>query len=350
MSLVDQVTDGFRQAILSGELPSGAVLPSIRMTGARLGVSIRAPQEAMRRLTAEGLVAARPGVGTVVLGLRKRVWKGHVLIVQPYLVPLTSLMITASAIERRLADAGYMTSTVSVSTDRRTGRIDLSRLEVALKQTLSLVLTFDNGRQHLRMLSRSGIPFVSFSSRMCRERGCVGSVVYDGNAATDALLAGLRARDVRRVLQVIKHPSQSFDVRCFRRAGIALSTWRIDCTTHGVARGESVAAATMRAFLARYRRGKVCGGETLLFVDDYMASGGLTALSFLGIRVPEDIGICTFANVGIGPIYPRPLTRLEYDPLATGERIASWMLDGLGSGTFAEGVSVGPSFVAGETL
>jgi GntR family transcriptional regulator, transcriptional repressor for pyruvate dehydrogenase complex len=64
--LADKVADLLRKAILSGQLRPGDRLPPERVLGDRFGVSRTVVREAIRSLTANGLVEVRSGSGSVV--------------------------------------------------------------------------------------------------------------------------------------------------------------------------------------------------------------------------------------------------------------------------------------------
>jgi DNA-binding FadR family transcriptional regulator len=64
--VADQILDDLRQQILSGALPHGTKLPAERELAARYGVSGPTIREAMRVLTAMGLVDSRNGSGSTV--------------------------------------------------------------------------------------------------------------------------------------------------------------------------------------------------------------------------------------------------------------------------------------------
>ena len=66
--------------------------------------------------------------------------------------------------------------------------------------------------------------------------------------------------------------------------------------------------------------------DAIFFYDDYLAAGGLIALAATGLRVPEDIRIATLANKGLGPVWFKPLTRLEYDPVGNARLIGDYVL------------------------
>jgi len=61
-----QVTDQIRDAIASGELQSGELLPSIRELALDLEVSVITIKRAYRDLESEGLIRSRRGLGSFV--------------------------------------------------------------------------------------------------------------------------------------------------------------------------------------------------------------------------------------------------------------------------------------------
>src|SRR5579859_261544 len=60
-----------RAAIMDGRLRTGSALPATRLLAGDLGVSRGVIVEAYQRLADEGLVSARPGAGTRVLGVSR---------------------------------------------------------------------------------------------------------------------------------------------------------------------------------------------------------------------------------------------------------------------------------------
>lgn len=65
-SLVEQVTDGIGTQIRSGSFAPGAMLPSVQALSDMWGVSRTVTREALARLSAEGLVTSRQGLGVFV--------------------------------------------------------------------------------------------------------------------------------------------------------------------------------------------------------------------------------------------------------------------------------------------
>lgn len=67
-----QIADGVRRLIASGELPVGAVLPSVRGLAQQLTINPNTVAKAYGELTAEGWLDARAGLGLFVAVPRQR--------------------------------------------------------------------------------------------------------------------------------------------------------------------------------------------------------------------------------------------------------------------------------------
>ena len=79
--------------------------------------------------------------------------------------------------------------------------------------------------------------------------------------------------------------------------------------------------------------------------------GALMALLAAGVRIPEDVGVVTWANVncGCGPVFVKPLTRMESNAAEDGAHLAGIVLEGLRTGKYEPG-EVAPVFIPGETF
>lgn len=69
LPLYEQIARQVKLRILTGELPAGAALPSIRQLAAQLVTSVITTKRAYEELESEGLIVTRPGVGSVVATL-----------------------------------------------------------------------------------------------------------------------------------------------------------------------------------------------------------------------------------------------------------------------------------------
>lgn len=64
--LYQQVVEQIRARILSGDLPPGTSLPSVRQLAAEISTSVITTRRAYLELERQGLITTRPGLGTFV--------------------------------------------------------------------------------------------------------------------------------------------------------------------------------------------------------------------------------------------------------------------------------------------
>ena len=62
----DQVVYAVTRAIVTGQLAPGEAFPSVRVLSQELGINPNTAHKIVATLTGEGLLAVRPGVGTVI--------------------------------------------------------------------------------------------------------------------------------------------------------------------------------------------------------------------------------------------------------------------------------------------
>lgn len=75
-----QVREQIKEQILSGQLPEGTVLPSIRKLAKEIGVSVITTTRAYNDLEEEGFIASMQGRGSVVLSKDNKILKEQYLI------------------------------------------------------------------------------------------------------------------------------------------------------------------------------------------------------------------------------------------------------------------------------
>ncbi len=63
-----QIFNQIQEQILSGAIPEGEVLPSIRKLAKELGISVITTTRAYNELESEGYIVSRQGKGSIVLG------------------------------------------------------------------------------------------------------------------------------------------------------------------------------------------------------------------------------------------------------------------------------------------
>ncbi len=347
-TLVAQVSDGLRQAIVSGFYKVGDVLPSSYELVKMLGVSRIVTRAALSKLDSEGYVMARPRIGSVVRDRATKQWRGHVVFVGEVGDENYSQTVLADTLLDRLTAADYLMTRVSVPHTSQ-GRFDFSRLEAALARSVDLVVTVFAVPQVLAWLARQGRPYVVFSDRKTLPRSAVGVTWLDFNLALPDFAAVCKAAGVKEVMNFYFWKSRADAATVLRRAGIRVRNVLVKVD---LSDGNLIGAkrAGMDTFAKLIAKGRLPRGTVCLITDDYLASGALMAIACAGLKVPDDIQLVTFANKRLGPVYVRELTRMEFDARHAGEVLSDAVLEYLKTGVYPSNSVVGPVWVKGETM
>ena len=311
-NLPEQVAEGFRQAIRSRYYRPGDILPARGEIAETLGVSERIPREAISLLAKESYVCPRRGVGCVVLGAKETLWKGRVLIVQREGCEGSYCnAMLASELRRRLMRANFLCSCVTVDLKRGGANYDLSPVEEALRQPTDLVLAVFPTERIAAFLG-GRCDYLCFGGEGPRDR-MIQTIV--GEAARERLFDRCWKCGVNRILfSGYGHYESELDA--FRAAGFEVENLPV-WPPNRIGYLEDTERKAMEIFRARFAKGKR-RPDLIYFADDYIARGGLTALLSLGVRVPDDVRVVTFANKGFAPVFPISLARIESDPVAVG--------------------------------
>lgn len=325
--LVDQVTDGFRKAIAVGYYRSGDYLPPMDVIAKSLGVSLRIPRESIARLAEENLVKPRPRVGCVVLGRRERVWKGRVLAVAPAATEGSFYVsVLLGEARRNLTEAGYLFDSIVLDYKKR-GGFDLVRLDEALGQKYDYAILVYPTKTVASRLVRSGIPFVEFGNPPNGRTGLADVELHLSSAiATGAFVEHCREAGVSSLV-VVDFRENGGILSRLQDTGLRLE--RIDIAwVRSLGYMENVKRLAMEAVLKRFSEGSR-KPDAILFTDDYAAFGGLMAIASLGLRIPEDVRVVVWSNIGFAPVCPTGLARFETDPRANGAALADRVLSRL---------------------
>ena len=381
--LVEQLQDGLRLAIVEGRFKPGDSIPSYRDLAPILGVSQIVTKTAMHRLAEEGYVVSRPRIGTVVRNRAAKQWKGHVVLVYEAEDDNFLESKLSGAMRERLLGAGYL---MTQSCVRRVGggKLDFNALDASLSRSVDLAIVMYHRPEINAHLMKAGVPFAVFGEKAGPPRGAVGAIHLDYDRAVPAFAEACKEAGVEEVVEICWHRLMCDVAPGLQSEGIYV-TKKIVAVDESEGRLIGVKRAGRLAFqaimqnaectmqnaectmpcrdseqlrapapnLARQRatsRGAALPRRAYFFADDYLAEGALTALGYAGPRTPENVRIATWANRGLGPDYPVPLSRMEFDPVRAGETVADAIAFYLKTGAFPEGVAVGPEWVKGETL
>lgn len=348
--LSKQMTDGLRQAIASGFFKPGTVLPTILEWTKLLNVSIRVPEAAVSELVKEGYITAQKRLGCIVNAKREEVWRGRILVIVPDGDHVYYHNVMVGRLRSRLAEAGYMFAQVTVLR-KANGRYDLKQLDHELRGKPDFALLVGNRREIEHRLSRAGTSFGVFGTEPCRLKGCVVNFHCDNAVGVREFVAHCQRIGVKRVLQVSKSTGGYFDVvPPLLDVGVEATDWQVPAFLE-FGRAEGAERGALAAFRERFaREGKSWLPDVLVFNDDFVASGALTAMLLEGVRIPGDVRVVSLANKGLGPVYPVSLTRLENDPYAHGDILADAVV-ALLKGRQIRGVGeIAPSYIIGESF
>ena len=343
-----QLAAAIQDAIVRRKLRPGDVLPTIHEWAAACGTGVKVPRHALERLAAGGWARPVRGVGFVVVHRGEDAGANDRIL---FYVRQTGFSYYCAGLmavlDARLTAKGYKPFVVNAW-----GRSEVpacGRFEALLKERWALVIVIDGGAEACRLAAASGHPFLLRGSAKAppavrQAPSCVGSIgVRFGGALAD-LVRECARQGVRKVVQFKYDPGAYDAARLLAEAGIETETVR--------AGRESSPAAVAQASIAQMRRivAERRLPDLLFFTDDYLAQGALAALDAAGVRVPEDVRVVTHANRGLGPIWHKPLTRIEIDPLAHGRATADAILRHLRTGERPLDIELGVAWKKGETF
>lgn len=345
-SLLRQVEDGLREAIVGGFYKPGEMVPSYRELAPMLGVSRIVTQNALRRIADEGLVVSRPRRGSFVRDLGAKQWLGHVVLVSTGCEDNYHQTVISAELRRRLLEIGYLFTHVDVPR-KADGSYEFAYLDATFARSVDLVVALYDKKEIFRYLARRKVPFAAVSSVPRPPEGAIGFTVCDYGAAAPSFAAECARRGIGDVVEVYWERYMCDIVPAFSERGIRVRKVKVNVDeSHGVLAGVKNAGMEWglgsRFFAAQPRR-------ACFFADDYIAAGALAALTYRGLKAPEDMLVATWANKGLGIAYPRELSRMEFDPVGAGSAVADAVLAYLRTGTYPC-TTVSPVWVPGETL
>ena len=348
--LAEQIAAGLRTAIETGYYRAGDILPPVRDLAELLGVSMGIAVQAVNKIKAEGLISPRPAVGSVVCASNRPLWKGQVLIIVPPGIGNPCDNVVYSVVRDALIANGYLPLVATVPRTSTGLYDDFALLDTQLRQHFDLVVQLFGEPEVTRHLARCKIPLIRLAADDDRPPNCVGVVRRRDDLALPSFIAHCREENVRRVMQVTAMRTGPNILPSLRTIGIAVTNWRIPPPDNG-RNALGLVQRAMDEFAARLAsKGRKWLPELLFFRDDHLTTGALLALTAADVRIPEDVRIVTWANVGLGPVFLKPLTRLEFDSERIGKTVARCTLDYLRTGVFPSDVTVGPTYVRGESF
>ena len=360
MKLPYQVADGLRSAIQSGVWKPGERLPSSRELKEALGVSVRAPMEALQMLAGEGLITLREKCGAVVASARSPLVKGRVLFIVPGGAQVRSASVLMENVRRSLNAAGYLVVTTSVLREKAfvdddSDPYDLRQLKYDLKMSYSLVLLFGSPPWTdgiVRLLAGTKYPFLIAGGPAADASNCIGGILFDRHAAVKAFAEHCRRAHIGRVVVVRKWRSDgSYFAAALRAVGVKVDFMTVP-QQKGRGRSEELWQSSFAAFERRFsRKGAKWLPDLLCFTDDHCFQGAVMSLMLRRVHVPRDVRIVTETNAGMRPPFYCSIACLENDLEAWAGVISGAMLGFLDLGRpIVKGLYFGSTYIPGDTF
>ena len=345
IDLVEQIVGGVSLAVGSGALAHGASLPGIRRLAKELSVSEIVVRRAVKELCRKGVLQARTRVGLTVCGDGRRSWRGVVAGIRPaHDAGMYYANVLESTIASVLMQNGWLFARMEWAEPSGGAGADVTGLLKCLSP--ALVVALFPSLAMLNALDRSGLPFVQVWTK-AKSRKARMAVQPCADAALSKLVSAFAAHGVRKVLSVCQHVSGIDCTTALKNAGFLVRKMHVS-PLEGYLQPESVQRAALEAFDSMLSKGPLAA-DAVVFNDDYLTAGALSAFDRHGVRVPEDIKLATTSNRGLGPVYYRKLTRLEVDPVRHGHEIANTLLKMLDGGECPPEMSIEATFEEGET-
>ena len=334
-----------RSAVESGRFGPGEKLPSTRALGSELGVHFLSVAAAYRRLAAEGFLVLHPGVGAFVEARpAERTFLFCTVAHYARGVRGTHTMNLAERVLSHCAAEGLPAELRFIGTGATQWREFLTWLEERGRENgLAGIWIGDMVREEVRdvcsRMSSLGVPVIDVGA------GSVSDAPFSvGSNMRPALRQATRLlieRGCRRLLMLCAGPreyqrperEEAFLATC-EALGVHGETVAMPVSGHGTQEGfERFGSATVETRLKE--RGTRYDG--LVITDDFIGRGALAALLRLGIRVPEDVQVCTHCRRGdsFPDVLGLPVIRMESDDGAWA-RAAGALMESAVQGTPSE--------------
>jgi len=342
-SMEDQLVSGFARIIRSGMYANGTSLPGVRKLAVAFGVSEITIRNAVKRLCRDGLIAARPRVGLTVCAPGSRSWRGVVVGLRS---SHDSGMYYANVLEGTISSAlmrnGWLFA--RMEWPETSGGTDMLGPLKCFAPAL-VVASFPPPTM-LAVLERSGIPFAQVWGEKTSTRALFAAKPCADSALAE-LAATLSSHGVRKILSVHEFLEGIDCGKVLRQAGFSVRPMRIH-SLNGYRQPESMQRAALETFDRLLSKGPL-DVDAVVFNDDYLAAGALSAFDRHGVRIPEDVRLATLSNCGLGPVHFRPLTRIEIDPIRHGIEIAENLLKILDGEDAPQKMNLEMTFKEGKT-
>ena len=344
-TLVDALCSFIKEEITFGRVKGGDKIPTIGEISKATGLTFAQARRVTETLAKEGYVHSRPHAGTVVLARGGNVLRGRVLAVMPDTdVGRYHPSQLVDVVNRKLTAAGYAFSTITFSTYEDE---DLAVLKSELLRATDLVIAARATPQVQKCLEEAGVNhfFVYGDKPESDDRPWIR---FAPETALSQFADHCARAGVKHVVQVRFEGNETIDAQpALAERGIDCSWMSVSHNEKGWGRFDGIVYSGYETFATMPRESIP---DLLLFWNSFFTQGAIMAFLARGIRLPEDVKVVALSNAGVGPVYIKPFTRFELDPVQVGEKIADFALAVLARGRIPPPPQIAPQYIFGETF
>lgn len=354
-SPTQQMVAGVKSAIAARHWKPGDTLPTAAEFKDALGTGGYVPRTALRQLADEGVVILKKHVGAVVATYNPQVQcLGRIAFISSGRRESYYENVHAFALQDIFEQAGW--DLVHIMTPRAgDGKADtpvLSTLQRQLRQGIDFAICFTESRAVAAELDKRHVRYIyeGGSGREFPNAIATINLEIESQDCIEQLASFWHQSRIRNVLVVdFDHVMPRNVLAAFAKHGMSLRRLVVNHPRDGNYLRD-IQYASLNAVANYFASEKRSGNppDAVFFYDDYLAAGGLTAIAATGIRISEDMRVATLANKGFGPVWFKPLTRLEYDPVGNARLIGNFVLKLL-SGKNAKPPRLTLKFIQGAT-
>jgi DNA-binding LacI/PurR family transcriptional regulator len=245
---------------------------------------------------------------------------------------------------RKFSAAGYAFSIVTFPLHGGEG---LAALKLELLRATDFAIAMRATPAVQKCIRESGIPHVYAFGDKPKAGG--QPWIRFSMAPALSLFADHCARaGVKRLAQVRFEENGMFDAQpALGQKGIECSWLEIPRQGNGSWAFEDSVRQSYETFAAMPRRDFP---DLFLFWTSFLAQGAITAFLERKIHMPDDVKAVSLSSVGLGPVYSRPFTRIEINPVEAGEKLAAYALAVLAKGRLPRPPLITPKYVFGRTF
>lgn len=349
----EMLAAAIREAIANGYWKAGDTLPRAVDFQTELGTGGFIPRSALRRLADEGIILLKKHSGAVVLKRPVADIRGRIAFITSGRRESYYENVHGFTLQNIFESKGY--EFVHITTPRDDEDEDGSGfkpLERQLKRGIDFAICFSGSRIVAEMLDKAYVKYIyeGGTGRDFPNAAAVINIELESQDCIETLSAHWKRSKVKDVLVVdFEHLISRNVLGSMVQSGMTLRRLVVKRPgdKHYLQNIQQAGLDAIAKFFAsaKNRRNPP---DAIFFYDDYLAAGGLIALAATGIEIPGDMRIATFSNRGLGPVWFKPLTRLEYNPRKNSRLIGDYVLKLLAGGKITPPV-LKLEFIPGET-